>query len=307
MDIQNLTDNFAMPGVLSFSTTEHGLVRAHIATAACSAELYLQGAHLTAWQPAGAGPVLFLSERSLFEPGKPIRGGVPIVFPWFGPRTATPGNPRSDGPSHGFARICDWQLTFAAISGEELHLTLTLGPNDLSRSLGFDHFQLAYQLTLGRELRMQLTVANLGATPLHLEEALHSYLTVGDARQISILGLSDTEFIDKTDGFQRKHQNDLVLTLTGETDRPYLDTEHSVTLVDPVRMRHITVAKRNSKTTVIWNPWSELSSRLADMSPDGWEQMTCIETANAADNAFTLQSGEHHTMEARITVQEQAS
>jgi glucose-6-phosphate 1-epimerase len=306
MDIQTLTDHFAIPGALSFSTNEHGLIRANITTAACTAELYLQGAHLTAWQPAGAEPVLFLSERSAFEPGKAIRGGVPIIFPWFGPRTATPESPRTDGPSHGFARICDWELAFAAISGDDLHLTLTLGPNDLSRSLGFDNFQLAYQLTLGSELRMQLAVANLGSTPLHMEEALHTYFTVGDARQVSLRGLSDTAFIDKTDGFQRKRQTEPVLTLAGETDRPYLNTDQTVTLDDPVLMRRISVAKSNSKTTVVWNPWSELSAKLADMSDDGWEQMICIETANAADNALILQSGEHHTMEAHITVQEQA-
>ena len=306
MDIQTLDNTFAIPGVLSFSTTEHGLLRADIKTPSCIAELYLQGAHLAAWQPAGAEPVLFLSERSAFEPGKAIRGGVPIIFPWFGARTATAESQRTDGPSHGFARISDWELAFAAIVGDDLHLTLTLVPNDLSRSLGFDHFQLAYQLTLGRDLRMRLTVANQGSAPLYLEEALHTYFTVGDARKIGILGLSGTEFIDKTDAFQRKRQNELILNLTGETDRPYLDTEQTVTLVDPALMRHITVAKTNSKTTVVWNPWSALSAKLADMSPDGWQRMTCIETANAADNALTLQSGEHHTMEAHITVQERA-
>jgi glucose-6-phosphate 1-epimerase len=239
----------------------------------------------------------------MFEPGKPIRGGVPIIFPWFGARTPTPASPRSDGPSHGFARICDWELAFAAVSGDDVHLTLTLGPSDLSRSLGFDHFQLAYQLTIGHELRMRLTIANLGSLPLYLEEALHTYLAVGDARQVSIRGLSGAEFIDKADGFKRKRQDEPVFTFMSETDRPYLDTEQTVTLDDPVLMRRVSIAKANSKTTVIWNPWSKLSAKLADMSPNGWEQMTCVETANAADNALTLQSNEHHTMEAHITLQ----
>jgi glucose-6-phosphate 1-epimerase len=306
MDIQTHTDAFAIPGILSFSATEQGLIRANITTAECSAELYLQGAHLTAWQPVGAKPALFLSNRSAFEPGKAIRGGVPIIFPWFGARTATPESPRTDGPSHGFARICDWQLAFAAISGDEIHLTLTLGPSDLSRSLGFDRFQLAYQLTLGRELRMQLTVANQSATPLHFEEALHTYLAVGDARRVRIGGLSDTDYIDKTDSFRRKRQTDAALVLTGETDRPYLNTETTVTLDDPVFKRRLSVAKTNSKTTVVWNPWAEVSAKLVDMSPDGWERMTCIETANAGDNALTLQSGEPQTMGAIITMQEVA-
>jgi glucose-6-phosphate 1-epimerase len=304
MDIQTLTERFAIPGVLSFATTEHGLTLATITTPACNAEFYLQGAHLTGWQPAGEQPVLFLSERSAFEPGKAIRGGVPIIFPWFGARTATLDSPRTDGPSHGFARTALWELAFAAIAGDDLHLTLTLAPNDASRALGYDHFQLAYQLILGSELRMSLTVANPGTAPLHFEEALHTYLRVGDARRVRISGLSDTDYIDKTDGFKRKHQIETTLTLTGETDRPYLNTEQTVALDDPVLKRGIAVSKSGSRTTVVWNPWLELSAKLSDMSPDGWQTMTCIETANAADNALTLQPGAQHTMQAHITVQE---
>ena len=304
MEIPTLTERFAIPGVLSFAATEHGLTRATITTPACNAEFYLQGAHLTQWQPTAERPVLFLSERSAFEPGKAIRGGVPIIFPWFGARTATLDSPRTDGPSHGFARTTVWDLAFAAIAGDDLHLTLTLSPNDASRALGYDHFQLAYQLSLGAELRMSLSVANPGIAQLQIEEALHTYLHVGDARQVRIRGLSDTDYIDKTDGFKRKHQIETTLRLTGETDRPYLNTEQTVTLDDPVLERRITVSKSGSRTTVVWNPWSELSAKLSDMSPDSWQSMTCIETANAADNALILQPGAHHTMQAHITVQE---
>jgi glucose-6-phosphate 1-epimerase len=303
MDLQQLTDNFAIPGVLAFSENESGLIHATITTTSCTAELYLQGAHLTQWQPKGHKPVLFLSERSLFTPGKAIRGGIPIVFPWFGARTATPTSPRTDGPSHGFARTAEWQLAFAAVAGDDLHLTLTLSPSDTSRALGFDQFQVAYQIVLGAELRLQLTVANLADAPLHFEEALHTYLAVGDAQQVSIIGLSDTEYIDKTDGFTRKRQKESPLRLTGETDRPYLDNQNPVNLDDPVLKRRVTVDKSNSKTTVIWNPWSEQAAKLADMTPTGWLEMTCIETANVADDAITLGPRQTHTMEAHILVE----
>jgi glucose-6-phosphate 1-epimerase len=307
MDLQTLTDNFTIPGVLTFTETEQGLLRTSITTPACTAELYLQGAHLTQWQPTGQQPVLFLSDRSAFAPGKAIRGGIPIIFPWFGARSATPENPRTDGPSHGFARTAAWTLAFAAIAGDDLHLTLTLSPSDTTRALGYDHFQLAYQITLGAELRLQLTVANQATTPLHFEEALHTYLRIGDAEQVSIIGLSDTDYLDKTENFKRKHQTETLLQLTAETDRPYLDTPTTINLDDPILKRRITVSKAHSNTTVIWNPWSELTAKLPDMSPDGWRTMTCIETANAAPNAITLPSGEQHTMQAHICVQELAA
>ena len=307
MDIQSLTDHFAIPGVLAFSQNENGLIRASITTPTRTAEIYLQGAHLTQWQPTGQKPVLFLSDRSAFTPGKAIRGGVPIIFPWFGARTATPENQRTDGPSHGFARTSEWTLAFAALAGDDLHLTLTLAPNDTTRALGYDHFHLAYQLTLGTELRLQLVVANQSEVPLHFEEALHSYFAVGDARQVSLIGLSDTDFLDKTDELKHKHQSDTLLKLTGETDRLYLNTVTTINLDDPTFNRRIAIGKSNSRTTVIWNPWSELTAKLPDMAPDAWLTMTCIETVNASANAINLAPGQQHMMEAHIFVQEFAA
>jgi glucose-6-phosphate 1-epimerase len=298
-----LNDHFSLPGALSFDQTETGLLRAHVSTPTCTAELYLHGAHLTHWQPAGHTPVLFLSDRSEFAADKAIRGGVPVIFPWFGPRTATAENPRTDGPAHGFARLQTWTVMFAAISGNDLHLTLALAPGEQSRALGFDHFQLAYTLVLGADLRLRLTVANQSESPLQFEEALHTYLAVGDATQVSLSGLGDTEYLDKTDNFARKRQTDPILHLTGTTDRPYLNTEATVTLTDPTLHRKLTVAKQNSKTTVVWNPWAELCAKLHDMPPDGWRTMTCVETANAGENAVTLGPRETHTMESHITVE----
>jgi len=303
MELQRLIDTFSIPGMLGFSASESGLLRAQITTPVCTAELYLQGAHLTAWQPAGFEPVIFVSERSPYAEGKAIRGGVPIIFPWFGARTATPSSQRTDGPAHGFARTSPWELTFAALAGDDLHLTLGLGASEASRALGYDNFQLAFEFVLGRELLMRLTVANQGNAPLHFEEALHTYFTVGDATEVTLNGLADTEFIDKTDGFKRKTQTAPVLQLSGETDRLFLNTTAAVTLDDPSLQRRITVAKANSNSTVIWNPWSALSGKMADMTPDNWRKMVCIETVNASDNAITLPPGAAHSMEARITLE----
>jgi glucose-6-phosphate 1-epimerase len=298
--IDQLNTSFGIPGVLEFD--EHGsLIRARITTPACSGEFYLQGAHVTAWRPAAAQPVLFLSEKSAFVPGKAIRGGIPIIFPWFGSRTATPEDPRTDGPSHGFARTQMWNLDFGAYAADELHLSLSLGPTDLSRSLGFDHFLLAYQITFGRELRLRLSAGNDGDKPTRIEEAQHTYLHVGDVQQARVHGLFETEYIDKTENFARKTQIEPVLTLTGPTDRPYLNTTSPIVVDDPAFHRRITVTKANSNTTVVWNPWA--NAGLADMSDDGWRHMLCIESANAADNALHLQPRAAHVMETTISLE----
>lgn len=301
--LQNYIDTHTIPGVVTFSANESGLVYASITSAACKAVVYLQGAHIAEWCPVGQEPVLFLSERSIIAPGKSIRGGVPIIFPWFGARTVNQYSSRIDGPAHGFARTSVWQLAGSTVNGDDVVLTLTLGPDDTTRALGYSVFSLTYKLVIGESLGLHLTVENQSTETLLFEEALHTYLSVGDARQISITGLSDTDYFDKTDEFKRKHQTESALTLAGETDRPYIGTEAVVTVIDPVLHRQITVSKENSRTTVIWNPWTELTAKLTDMSPDGWMRMVCVETANALDNSVTLSPGEKHTMSAQIVVE----
>ncbi|NYF91739.1 D-hexose-6-phosphate mutarotase [Tunturiibacter empetritectus] len=298
MDINQLNEHFGLPGVLAFHATEGGLVRADITTPHATATVYLQGAHLTAWQPAGHQPAIFTSRKTDLKPGKAIRGGVPIAFPWFAAR-----HDGKTGPSHGFARIQDWTLAFAALAGDDLHLTFTLGPNDLSRSLGYDHFRLAYQLTIGRTLTMQLTVANDAATPLVFEEALHTYYAVGDIHEISIAGLDGVSYLDKVDNFVKKLQHGDI-TVTGPTDRVYLDTAATCTLNDHTGKRRIVVAKTGSTTTVVWNPWEEGAAKLADMDPTEWHEFVAIETVNAAVDAITLAPGATHTMQARVSIEE---
>ena len=103
MQAAELTAEFGIAGILDFVETEHGLVKATISLDGISGELFLQGAHPTAWQPPGERPVLFTSPNSAFAPGRAIRGGIPIIFPWFG---ANPHAPAA--PQHGFARTTTW-------------------------------------------------------------------------------------------------------------------------------------------------------------------------------------------------------
>jgi len=298
MDIDALSSHFAIPGVLAFRQTPSGLIYASVTTPQATATIYLQGAHITAWQPAGHDPVIFLSRESDFLRGKPIRGGVPVAFPWFATR-----HDGKSGPSHGFARIQDWTLAFAALTGDDLHLTFTLGPTAMSRELGFDNFYLAFWFIIGRNLTMKLTVGNNAPTPLVFEEALHTYYSVADVRQVNVTGLEPTPFIDKTDHMREKPAAHAPLTFTGFTDRVYPNTSATCVLHDAAGHRRITVAKQNSNTTVVFNPWKA----MPDMSADEWPHMLCVETVNAAANTVTLAPGGAHTMEAHISVEKLSS
>jgi glucose-6-phosphate 1-epimerase len=299
---KQLTERFGINGVLVFRENESGLISAVVSTPTCTAEVYMQGAHLTHWQPVGHQPVLFLSEQSAFQPGKAIRGGVPLIFPWFGTRTATPFSDRTDGPSHGFARTSEWLLVEAGRSKDDFEMIFRLTDNDESRAVGFEGFNLTYKICVGSELELELIVENQSANSFQFEAAFHTYLMVSDVRRISVSGLQNIEYLDKTASFELKRQQEKLLHLDGETDRLYIDTEGHIEVHDSELKRVITVDKLNSQSSVIWNPWDQLSAKLSDMADDGWTRMLCVESANANKNAIVLPSGKHHTMHANVTV-----
>jgi glucose-6-phosphate 1-epimerase len=296
LDLTQLNEHFGLPGVLAFHATPSGLIYADITTPHATARVYLQGAHVTAWQPTGQQPAIFVSRKSEFAPGKPIRGGVPIAFPWFANR-----HDGKTGPSHGFARIQDWTLSFAALAGDDLHMTFTLGPTDVSRNLGFDNFRLAYQITVGRSLTLQLAVANDAASPLVFEEALHTYYAVSDIHEVTVTGLEGVTYLDKTDNLKEVQQQGGIV-VTGPTDRVYLNTASTCIIHDPGSKRRVTIAKTGSNTTVVWNPWESGAAKIADLDPTEWHEYIAVETVNAAANTISLAHGATHLMQAHITV-----
>jgi glucose-6-phosphate 1-epimerase len=294
-----LDERFGIEHRLRFEEGTGGMVRAIITTPAADAEIYLQGAHVAKWAPRNHRPVLFLSERSEFAPGKAIRGGVPIIFPWFGPRGG--GLP---GPSHGFARTSEWMLEEAvATESGALRLLFTLKPNAVSRGFGYDGFHLRYRVSVGTQLELELEVTQEGNGSLQFEEALHSYFAVGAIEQVAITGLGGTEYYDKVDGGRRKRQEGEPLRFAGETDQVHVNTDAACLIEDPLWHRRIVVEKSGSTSTIVWNPWVEKTRGLKDMQPDGWRGMVCVESGNAADAAITLASGGGHTMRTVIRLE----
>jgi glucose-6-phosphate 1-epimerase len=257
--------------------------RAVVKTNHAHAIIYLNGAHITHFQPIGQKPVLFLSGKSNFIPGKAIRGGIPIIYPWFG---AKQDDPKS--PMHGFARTSHWQVEKTDLDANTAELIFSLD-------------SLRFHVRISDTLEMILEVRNSSATPLIFEEALHSYFLVSDAREIGVHGLSNQTFIDKTDGMKRKTSRPTALRLTGETDRVYINSTTLCQIEDLGWNRQIRIEKTNSFSTVLWNPWIEKAKKMSDLADQEWQNFLCIETANAADNAVTLAPGAIHEMRATIS------
>lgn len=295
--IDELNAQFAITEHVCFSAGENGLAKMQINNALASAEIYLQGAHITAFQPKGQQDVLWLSPLAQFQAGKAIRGGVPVIWPWFGPH-ATDGSK----PQHGFARTAEWQVVSTeALTDESTQLKLQLTDDASTRALWPYAFELSLMITVGAELKIDLTSRNTGKQTFVAGGALHSYFTVADVTEMFVEGLSSCEYIDQLDGNQSKQQSGDV-RITQEVDRIYLNTEDTCVIHDAVLPRKIQIQKKGSRSTVVWNPWSEKARAMADFSDEGYQHMLCIETANAADDVVQLAPGEAHTLSQIISI-----
>ncbi|MGH7388767.1 MAG: D-hexose-6-phosphate mutarotase [Candidatus Rokuibacteriota bacterium] len=296
--LARLRSRFEIPEAVTFREGPNGLVRVAVAGVSGEAHVYLHGGHVTHYAPAGHRPVLFTSARSFFARDKAIRGGVPIIFPWFGARA---GHPQA--PQHGFARVAEWDVVAAERpDGEAPSLVLGLRPSDASRAAWPFDFDLRYRIRVGSALDLTLEVRNTSAEPFAFEEALHTYLAVADVTDVAVTGLAGATYIDKVDGMARKRQGSEPVRITGETDRVYLDTRAACVVDDPRGGRRLVVDKRGSGSTVVWNPWRDKAGAMADFGAEEWRSMLCIETANAADDAVTLAPGARHEMRASIGV-----
>lgn len=252
---------------------------------------YDHGAHVTAWTPAGAAPVLWMSAASNLDDTAPIRGGVPICFPWFGA-----GRSQDLTPAHGYARIRPWHLVDIRNDGDATTAVWELR----SRGEDAERFHVTYTVTFGRQLHLSYSVTNLGDTTASFEEALHTYLAVGDIARVHIEGLEGCTYLDKVAGAGQRQ--DGPVTFTAETDRIY-STQGAVTLVDPVLQRRIVVERTGSANVVVWNPWVAKAAAMPDFGDDEWPGMVCIEAANALVDAVTLEPGASHTMTCTLTVE----
>lgn len=294
--IAELDRRFGVAGVASVVAGNGGLPVVRINTPQAAGDIYLHGAHITSWKPAGAQEVLFLSSRSFWEEGRAIRGGVPISFPWFADKADDP-----KAPAHGFVRTTAWEIESVVHSGDAVVVSMVIESSEKIRQLWPGDFRLEHRVTAGAELSMELIVTNTGASSTRFEEALHAYHNVGDVKAVQVAGLEAGRYVDKTDTMREKEQRGDI-TISAETDRVYLDTKTAVELIDPVVRRRIRIVKEHSLTTVVWNPWSQKAAAISDLGEGEWQSLLCIETSNVGSFAIELAPGQQHNMKATVSV-----
>jgi len=276
---------------IRFELGQGGLPKLKIDTEWSSAEIYLQGAHVTHFQLMGQPPLLFLSHASRFEPGQAIRGGIPIILPWFGSREGM--------AAHGCARNRTWDIREVSIVPDGWAIRFGL---ECPMVPGFAPFRADYLVTVGQALGLELVVTNQSSQQgLTFENCLHTYFQVGDITNTSVLGLKGVSYLDKVAAFTQKVETSDVIRISSETDRVYFDTRSSVEIVDPILRRKIVVEKQNSDSTVVWNPWISKAQQMADFGNEEFRRMICVESGNVAPNRITLPPGGSQSLKVRLT------
>ncbi len=293
----NLNTQFGIADHVSFQNGNGNLPKAVITNQFATAEVYLHGAHVTAYQPHDAEPIIWMSSLSPFQTEAAIRGGIPVVWPWFG---SHPTDERK--PQHGFVRTMAWSVVAtAALPDRSTQLRLQVTDNEATRAMWPHAFELELAVTVGPQLRVDLISRNTGTDLMTVGGALHTYFTVGNIDEITIAGLNDKAYLDKPDNYVRKEQSGPI-HIMGEVDRVYLDTVDECTIIDLAMARKIHVAKAGSRTTVVWNPWRERAAQMADLPNDGYRTMVCVETVNAVDDVYQVRPGAEHLLSQIVSV-----
>lgn len=292
-----LTEAFAKRGSIDFVQHRLGGTAVRLATCGASCEVMLHGAHVVSYKPAGSDEVMWLSHEAKAEPGRGIRGGVPVCWPWFATHDSDPSK-----PDHGFVRKIAWQVYETSASQDACSITLGFETADEHAELWDGKASLRLTVRLSDHLRIDLETTNTGQTEFQLSEALHTYFAISDIEAVAVAGLHGAEYLDKLQDNARFTQSGKI-RISAEIDRIYQNVTAPALIEDPGLKRKIRVAKEGSTSCVVWNPWIEKSTRLSDMPPEAYRTMVCVETTNAGGDVITLKPRDSHRLSALIGVE----
>ncbi len=295
MNPEELQKHFGTPSI-RFLKGAGDFIYAEVANKLATAVISLHGAHLMQFVPAGERPVIWMSEKSFFEAGKPIRGGVPVCWPWFGPAD----DPAL--PAHGYARLSGWSVAETAdLPDGSTRIVLKLTQSGVDARFAPFAFELEIEFLIGSALVMNLGMTNRSESVQKISDALHSYFAVADSSKIQLKGLDKTPYFDKLTGQEECMQLGDI-GIDREVDRIYWNTAAAVEITDPVFNRIIRVEKSGSSTTVVWNPWIAKSERMPDFGNEEYKTMVCVEATNNYTGTLELAPGGRHILTQKISV-----
>ncbi len=299
MDIDEMNRRFALFDGLRFVAGAGGFAMAEIRTPQAQALVSIYSGQVLSYVRHGdSDDLLFVSEQAYFQPGKAIKGGIPVCWPWFGPDPEDKGR-----PGHGFVRNRQWQVR-GSVGGADDSIVLRLGLSDTeeTRAIWPHRFELEIEIEVGAELKVALATTNTGTAPLQLTQGLHTYFRVGDIGRVEVLGLDGRTYIDKVGDGARRQQSGAVI-VAAEVDRIYLDAPNRIRIDDAALGRSIRIASEGSHSAVVWNPWEEVARTMADLGDGEYRNMLCVETTNADADRVAVAPGEHCRLAANYRIE----
>ncbi|GAM24907.1 hypothetical protein SAMD00019534_080820 [Acytostelium subglobosum LB1] len=287
-NVEALNQKWNKKGVSVKSDAQHnGMPFVQLETVSSSCLVYLHGAHVTSFKTNG-NEHFFMSEKSVYEPFKALRGGIPLIFPQFGAGKIQ---------THGFARNMQWSIktTFVDEMRGSVGVEFELVDDDYSRKIWPCSFHAVYCITLHKDrLELSFATKNTDHKAFDFQLALHTYFAISNIQNVRVDGLHGYSYIDKMKNAEIDVEKRQSVTIQEETDRVYLNTNTSqpLLLIDDHNKSRITLqSQANLNDAVVWNPWIEKAKRMEDFGDLEYPKMICIE-AGVIDKPAILEPGQ---------------
>ena len=298
MNIDKMNADFGIGDQLRIVEGKGGFPMIELDTGKARALISTYAGQVLCYRPVEqAEDLLFLSETAYYAPGKAIKGGIPVCWPWFGP------DPEGKGrPGHGFVRNRPWNLLATeALADGRIGVRLGLSDSEETREIWPQAFELELRATVGDTLEIALITRNKGAAAFDISQGLHTYFRVGDIGQVQVQGLDGKTYIDKMDGGAEKQQQGAV-QIGSEVDRIYTGVNDKLEIQDQVLGRSIRIVTAGSASAVVWNPWADTAASMGDLGDEDYKSMLCVETTNAGPDVVSVATGGEHRMSAEYGV-----
>lgn len=291
-----LDKNFQTLSGVSFKQLD-GIEAIEIENEYAKASITTYGACVLSYVPQQQQDLLWVSNKSVYDGSKPVRGGVPICWPWFGKALS------SDLPAHGFVRNKEWQLAkLEQLDSSVTRLQLTTQSDEQTKAMWPYEFELSLAIEIGRKLIMSLTTVNCDSDAFTVTEALHTYFNIGLPQGLRIEGLADSIHSDKlvNNALPQTQAGDVVLN--PPMDSVFQNANKELQIHDEVNGRVIRIRSRNANSAVVWNPGAEIVKGFSDIAAQGWKEFACVESGNVLDDFVTIAPGSKHTLSVEYSI-----
>ena len=275
-------------------TKPEGIELIEIENEFAKAVITTHGASVLSYQPQNQQDLLWVSSEAVFDGSKPVRGGIPICWPWF-------GNATTEGwPAHGFVRNQVWQLEKAEqLENGHTSITLQIEHTEQSKRYFSPDFKLSLKVEVGPKLRLTLSTKLQGTETAEITEALHTYFNIANPETLKVSGLAGSMHFDKLDETKpAEPQGDLV-ELLPPRDSVYQNQSNDMVIHDTENQRNIHIKTDNVRSAVIWNPGPEIVKSFSDINNQGWKEFACVEPGNVLSDAQIVTPEKVH----RLTVE----